>query len=908
MLAALSGEAGAAIRVNAVRVGLAPDHVRLVFESDEPIRARVVHPTRPGALSIDLDDVESDAIRARLVRRLGAHNPYLTSIKAYPGDGGGTRMELIAPVAVTPQIFNLKPDGGHGYRLVMDIYPDQLAAIPSRPERPTPEPATDTAAEIALPAGAPAAATPTSKAAANSGEEMWLEVHINNEPAGTALVLRNARGRLLIRDEDLDQWRIRPAGAAAVRHGEDTYYPLDSITGLTSQLDAPRQSLALDVPAGLFDATQLSGLSNGLVEPTPSPPGAFVNYDVSAARPQRGRTSTSAFVEAGVFGRWGTGINTALARNVDGNAEVIRLDTTWIHDRPAQMASLRLGDDISEPGSWGRSVRFGGVQWATNFATQPSFVTFPMPTLGATATTPSTVDFYVNNVLRLRRNVPSGPFSIQDLPVVTGQGEVRLVVRDLLGREQTVSQPFYAGGGLLAEGLRDYSFELGFERKNYALRSNDYGRFIAVGTQRRGLSDTFTGELHAEVLRDQQTIGVGGTYLLSTAGAMTASMAASRRATASGGLLSLGFQHLSGYLSYGARTQFTSPGFVQLGYEAPALPPRQTTTAFVSLGSYRHGSMGLSYTHQDFRDAEDVKLIGANYGRAAGRFGYLSLSALRFLDGDSDTLFSLTFTLPLGERSSASLSGQTQAGSRRGTLQLQQSLPAGSGMGYRLQTGLAASDPRRAGISMQNDVGTYLLDVAQSQHQLGYRGGMRGGVALLDGKLFLSRRINDSFAVVQVPGYPNVRVYADNHAVASTDDRGYALVPRLRPYQKNPIRIEQADLPLDAKIDGLQVDAVPYLRGALSLKFPVTRSRGAILVITLRDGAFLPAGAEVTVAGNDEVFPVGMRGEVYLTGLTETNALTVSWQGQHCDLAVRFPETRDPLPRLGPFACPEIKP
>ena len=42
-----------------------------------------------------------------------------------------------------------------------------------------------------------------------------------------------------------------------------------------------------------------------------------------------------------------------------------------------QLASLRLGDSISGASGWGGAVRFGGVQWATNFSVQPDFVTFP---------------------------------------------------------------------------------------------------------------------------------------------------------------------------------------------------------------------------------------------------------------------------------------------------------------------------------------------------------------------------------------------------------------------------------------------------------------------------------------------------------------------------------------------------
>ncbi len=79
----------------------------------------------------------------------------------------------------------------------------------------------------------------------------------------------------------------------------------------------------------------------------------------------------------------------------------------------------------------------------------------------------SRLDYYFNGALRLRREVPSGPFSIQDLPALTRQGEARLVVRDLFGREQIVTQRFYTSARLLQQGLQAYSYELGYLRNNF---------------------------------------------------------------------------------------------------------------------------------------------------------------------------------------------------------------------------------------------------------------------------------------------------------------------------------------------------------------------------------------------------------------------------------------------------------
>jgi outer membrane usher protein len=890
------------VHVKDVRVAVAPDRIRFVLESDRPIQARVVHPTKPGALSIELGDVVLDQVLASLPEKI-RRNPYLSTVQL-DHDRMGTTVVLVAPAAVDPQIFNLPPGEGHGERLVVDVFPERTLPASSLQAEPTPSEGVLAASPAPSAPAKPAAPAPATDAFA----ETWLDVLVNGTRQDTALVLQGHDEDLLVRVQDLERWRVRAAGLTGITHGSERYVRLSAVKRLGYRVDPSQGTLSLDVPADLLETSRLSGLSRAADQPTRSPPGAYLNYDVFAGRDEAGSTRASALVETGVFGGWGSGSSTTLVRHTAERTQGVRLDTTWTYDRPERMASFRLGDGIGGASSWGRSVRFGGVQWATNFATQPGFITFPLPTLSGIATAPSTVEYYVNDTLRLQRNVPSGPFAIQDLPVVTGQGDVRMVVRDLLGREQVITQPFYASGQILAAGLRAFSYDAGFVRENYGLASNDYGRLAVTGTERKGLSDRFTGEVHAEALRDQQTLGVGGSLLMGNAGVLSASVAGSRSAAGTGGLLGIGFQHQSRYLSYGVHTELTSARFAQLGYQAPDRPPRQSTSAFMSLGFGRSGSLGLSYTHQELSNQQDVELLGLSYNRTLNGLGYLTMSALRFFTGDTSPLFALTLTVPLGARDSISVNGRTHGGSAGGSVQYQSNLPAGTGVGYRLQAGLSPGDPNLADVALQNDTGTYTLGMAQAQGQRAYQASARGGFAFLGGKLFASRHLDDSFAVVQVPGFAHVRVYADNQEVATTDREGYALIPRLRSYQKNPIRIEQADLPLDAEIEGLQLDAVPYFRSGLALTFPVTHSDGAMLSIRLHDGSALPAGADVLVDGNTTPFPVGLRGEVYLTGLRATNKLQARWAGQSCDLVLVIPESSEPLPHLGPLTCEGVHP
>ncbi|WP_431260641.1 hypothetical protein ACQ86G_11325 [Roseateles chitinivorans] len=62
------------------------------------------------------------------------------------------------------------------------------------------------------------------------------------------------------------------------------------------------------------------------------------------------------------------------------------------------------------------------------------------------------------------------------------------MVRDLLGREQIVVQPYYISPSLLKPGLSAYSVEAGWLRLNYGIDSNRYGRAVLAGTWRNGLT------------------------------------------------------------------------------------------------------------------------------------------------------------------------------------------------------------------------------------------------------------------------------------------------------------------------------------------------------------------------------------------------------------------------------------
>jgi len=737
----------------------------------------------------------------------------------------------------------------------------------------------------------------------------WLEVSVNGQKAEqVALFLREPDGRLLAPATQLSNWRLRVPTRAAVAYQGEQYVPLDELAGLSYHLDDERQTITIDAQASLFDQVTLAGTKSQYV-PAPLPPwGGFLNYDLVAAN-GGGSTALSGLFEASLFGPAGAGVMTFLERHHQRQTQSIRLDTTWTADHPQDASSFRFGDSITgASASWGSAVRFGGIQWSTNFSTRPGLITMPLPSVAGEAAVPSTLDVYVNDSLRLRNDVPGGIFRIDDVPVITGEGDIRLVVHDLLGRERVITESYYASPALLRAGLHDYSLEAGVVREDYGVISNRYGRSLIVGTDRWGVTNWLTAELHGEILRDQQTAGIAGALRLANFGVVTASAAGSRNEQAYGHLYNLGFERSAHWLSFGANIEYASAEFTHLGLLPREAVPRLRSQVFAIAGLRRLGSVSLSRTREDYRDGHAIELLSARDSINIGGLGYLTLSVARTMTNRGDTLIALSLTHSVNARTIASATTTSDAGGTGTELDLQRSLPAGRGMGYRLIADTGEMRAADATLDLQGDVGSYEIEARRQSGATFTQAAASGGFAILAGHVFPSRRIDNSFAVAEVGTEPDVRLYRENQLVGQTNAHGYMLVPGLRAYENNVIRVEQADLPLDVVVDAMQVQAVPYFRSGVILRFPVARPRGALLLIQTENGEPLPAGALVQVNGQGEEFPSGMRGEVYVTGLADINRLRANWNGKSCEFALPYAQTEDPLPRLGPFVCQSVSP
>lgn len=583
--------------------------------------------------------------------------------------------------------------------------------------------------------------------------------------------------------------------------------------------------------------------------------------------------------------------------------------TTWQFDKIATLKTLRLGDSYNNTSAWGRGVLFGGVQYGTNFAIRPDFIPFATPSVSGTALLPSTVDVYVNNALRTRQQVNAGAFSIRNLPVITGTGDVQVVVKDVLGREQLITQPFFASPTLLSKGLVDDSFELGWLRHNYGLASNDYRDAFASVTYRRGVSDSLTGEASVELQQDVQAAGLSiATMLPAIDSVLESSLALSAaKGLSAGAMTSVRYSYLGRHWSASGRMQLYSNDFRQLGSD-PARLPRQIVTAQFSapLGG---GTLSVNYLRRLNQGESMTRIANLSYSWKISDKAFASFTLLKPLAVRDGTVASLSVIFIIGRDRVASATLNRQPDGTTAYADFQRATPQDLGTGYRFAALKGGNTSRQeASLTNNQSFGAFQVDLVQLDQEVSARESMRGSIATLGDGVYFGRSLDQGFAVVKTSDIPGVPVLLENQIVARTNASGRALVRNLQPYQQNRISIDPLMLPLETTIGAVEQTVVPRSQGGVVVDFKVRTLRSAILLIVQADGTVLPPWSPVEVAGMEVSYVAGKRGEVFVE-LPDATANTIIARpagAPACMLKVDQPAVGSTVPFIGPVTCTPV--
>lgn len=740
-------------------------------------------------------------------------------------------------------------------------------------------------------------------AALAADQHLYLEVVVNGRDTGKIASFVEGGGSLLATRKDLADLGLIIPGAAPAKD-DDALVDLRGLPHLSYQLDERTQTLQVSASRGGVRATRLSVQPTAPDDllPAESGTGIVLNYDIVGVS-SNGQNLLNGLFDARAFSPYGVLDSSFLAATAGQRASVIRLDTTYTYSAPDVLRRYKIGDIITGGLSWTRPVRLGGVQITTDFALRPDLITFPLPSIKAEAAVPSTVDVLINGVRQLSQHVGAGPFDVPQIPVVSGSGEVSLVMKDVLGRQITETLPFYASPDLLTPGLSSFSTEIGAIRRNYGVGSDDYSALAGEASLRHGFLPWLTIEAHGEGTSDLGMGGAGAAIGIGALGVISFAGAASTSQGRRGAQYAVGFQHISPIFSFSASTQISNVSFRDVASVSGDPAPRMMTRASVGTSLGNLGSIGVSYVGiADPR--EHAQLITASYSRRV--FGNVYAFATGFHDfargGSTGVLFSLS--IPFGQRSSASVSTNMDKNGAAGLLQASQSAANIGDIGWQMLAQTGQQNHQFGELDYKSPWNRLGVGVDRFGAQTTMRATADGALAIAGGGVFASNSIPDSFAVVDTDGTPGVRVTQENRVVERTGPSGLVLIPDLRSYEPNRIGINPDDVPADADVRTTQRVVRPQDRSGVVVRFPIHASQGALLQMVAPDGAAIPVGSTAVLTSTKEDAPIGYDGETFLRGLSAHNSVTVTEpDGSTCRAAFNYHPARGVLPRIGPITC-----
>ena len=722
-------------------------------------------------------------------------------------------------------------------------------------------------------------------------EILVVEISVNGKRSDTAsIIARNSNNELFVSEDDLHQWDIQPPyPKALVIEGMDLI-PMTPLGKIETELDTQNLLLTITLPNTVFEKN-LIDLSRKTIDTTPhSDRGLFLSYDLSLGQETKQDMDAAILLKPVVFSEYGHLVNDLVYQNANTSEKsdnFLRIETRLQRDFPERKSSLVIGDSTTVVSPWSRSVRFAGVQYASNFLTQPRFISFPLPSTQSEAALPSDIDIYVNQ--QLIRSVASEPgvFQINNIPAITGDGEIQLIIKDQLGRETLVSSDFYASDLLLKQGLSAYGYSLGLLRDNFGLRSNDYGSAVGVADYQYGYNDNWTIGARAELSGDVQNLGFNNNFLIKNKGIISSSLALSNSNDTSGSLVKLGYSYNNLNYRIGAGVQTRSDDFEFLGVAISNDQPNSQLNLNASARFNQYGSFGLSYVNQSFNLASDRSISSLSYQKTIKKWFTLSAFYNRIsIDGsDSNNRFGILLTRALKNNRTLDAEISTSEQNDLIRAQYRKHIPFGEGSGYRF--------------SLQNDTETqieadweqrlakmhYNIETRNRGEQSGVRFGLNGAITYLNKQLRATREIQSSFALVKVANYPGVRVYQENQLIGETDELGYLLIPNIRPYDVNKLRVEPKDLPLEAAIESLDLIVTPYSNSGVLVNFAVTQSKTYIFILNQENAEPVPAGS-VLMHNADELSVVGYDGMVYLSTDKSLQNISAVWLGNHCEFTL----------------------
>lgn len=776
--------------------------------------------------------------------------------------------------------------------------------------------------------GAPEPSPSPAPEAAPYAQALLGVVLNGNEVSAGELLYQDANG-IYVSEETLVRCNLTIAQPASFERDGSKYYALKSFAGVTYSIVPSTGQLSIRAAISAFTPSYVKAVEAAREPRTAEAgTGTFVNYELLGQHLGTGLgTTLRGLFDVGRSFKEGT-FETHLLSAGFPTGKVLRLDTTYAQDDLAKRTTFKAGDAVSVQTTTANPTRFAGLQWATNFATDPSFITYPLPTLYGTTANPSSIQVLVNGLPRAMQNVPSGAFSIANVPLYPGADHVQLLITDASGNQRVIDARLYESPMLLKRGLSSHAIEIGFPRDSTNVLGERYEAGFASATYRRGVNDHLTAGAHAELLiGNRRSISGEALYSLGNAGVVTLGFGKSGGPRADGTKVVYGYDYSNQRFGFGFTAEHDSAQWTDIS-RSFADPKTHARTRIAGRATVRLGnrsSLSASTLYSDtasYFDGNGIPVLStyANIPTHLTSFSYVrSFGHNRFLAqyytttalgirtwGASTQLLVMLGSGLRKAEDSLQTDAQVQNNTSTETATFTHVATELGHVSYAGGIGLSSTGKDVLASATDRLPFADVYATVDDGNTNGFRWDARidGSVVFGAHHAFASEPITTSYGIVSMPGSPHARIYRNGALVGRLDDRGTLLVPDLFPYRYNEITVDQRDLPIDAHVDG-KTKFIPLNRGGALIRLRTHIERSALVSLVNERGVPLAAGTMLSDARDGKAqWPVADGGQAFLTPIKEGPLdIVADSDGEKCRVHIDVPSEIDNGADLGQVVC-----
>ncbi|ELM3723932.1 fimbria/pilus outer membrane usher protein [Edwardsiella piscicida] len=579
---------------------------------------------------------------------------------------------------------------------------------------------------------------------------------------------------------------------------------------------------------------------------------------------------------------------------------------------------LRVGDMYSASDLF-TGVRFHGVRLYSDLRMLPSSKQNFTPLVRGVAQSNALVTVEQNDIIVYRKEVPAGPFSIEDLQLVGGGGDLNVSVQEADGRINRFIVPYSSLPNMLQPGVGKYDLAVG---KTYLNDINDQRGFFQ-GSYQHGLNSLLTLYGGAQASQDYYALLLGN-------GLNTAIGAFSLDITHSASRLTdRGEQRGQSYqIAYNKYLTATATQFSLAAYRYSSRHYRTLSDHLYlndNRGSptrdwdyYRYdpgrknnyainlsqtlpqgwGSVFFSGTWRDYwGDGARRQDYQVSYSNSWQQLSYTLAASQTYDQGlNSDRRFYFYFTLPLsvGEpRRTLYLSNATTF-DRDGYQSNNASLSGYAGEWQQFNYSVSLNNQRQdrltalgTNLSYRARSATLSASYSQSQDYRQTSAGISGGVLAYRGGVLFSNALTDTMAIVDAPGLRDASV--NGYGYHATNGAGQALYAALTPYRENSLRLTPSPQDDTVELQGNMQKRVPYEGAVVLARFETDTRQRFYFKARRADGAPLGFGYPVNGLDGEALGLVGQGGMISLRSDTLPAQVTVPLDpqaGTRCTLTL----------------------